>query len=196
MTDIIETFVLRYERMDIVEERGQFSIRGDIIDIFPGSSETPFRIELFGDEVDSIRRFQVNTQRSMDGVDSVKIYPAEETIIKDFDIEEISSKLHRDYELTVKKLDIDAGRNLKEKLEEIIGKLKGFENFKGIEKFLPYIYKKPSTLLDYFNRDTIFILDDPNRLREKSDGYIDEFRQSFNILMERERYFQNKGIGA
>ena len=194
LADVIETFVFQgYERMDIVEERGQFSIRGDIIDIFPGSSETPFRIELFGDEVDSIRRFQVNTQRSMDGVASVKIYPAEETIIKDFDIEEMSSKLHRDYGLLSKKIDMDAERNLKEKLEEIIGKLKEFENFKGIEKFLPYIYKEPSTLLDYFNRDAIFILDDPNRLREKSAGYIDEFRQGFNILMERGEVFPKQG---
>jgi transcription-repair coupling factor (superfamily II helicase) len=85
LDNVIETFVSQgYERMDIVEERGQFSIRGDIIDVFPGSSETPFRIELFGDEVDSIRQFEVNTQRSMDRVDFVKIYPARETIVGDF----------------------------------------------------------------------------------------------------------------
>lgn len=194
LADIIETLILQgYERMDIVEERGQFSIRGDIIDIFPGSSEIPFRIELFGDEVDSIRHFQADTQRSMDKVDFVKIYPAKETAIKDFNAEEVVSKLRRDYKFISKKLDTDAKKNLEGKFEETVEKLREFGGFRGIEKFLPYIYKEPSTLLDYFNKDAIFILDDPNRLREKSKGYIDEFYQNFNVLIERGEVFPKQG---
>ena len=194
LANIIETFILQgYERMDTVEERGQFSIRGDIIDIFPGSSEVPFRIELFGDEIDSIRRFEVNTQRSMDKVDFVKVYPAKEMGIKDLNVEEIISKLHRDYKSISKKLDMDAKQNLKEKFGETVEKLKELRNFKGIEKLLPYICKKPDTLLDYFDKDAIFILDDPNRLREKSKGYIDEFYQNFNVLIERGEIFPKQG---
>lgn len=194
LDNVIETLVSQgYERTDIVEERGQFSIRGDIIDIFPGTSETPFRIELFGDETDSIRQFEVNTQRSMDRVDSIKIYPARETVAGDFITEEIVSGLYKDFKSISKKLDTDAGQNLKEKFEEIAEKLGEFKNFEGIDRFLPYIYDEPSTLLDYFNEDAIFVLDDPNRLREKSDGYINEFHQSFNILVERGNVFPKQG---
>ena len=194
LDNVIETFVSQgYERMDIVEERGQFSIRGDIIDVFPGASETPFRIELFGDEVDSIRQFEVNTQRSMDRVDFVKIYPARETIVGDFNAEEIVSKLYKDFKSINKKLDTEDGQNLKEKFEEVVEKLEMFKNFEGIDRLLPYIYDEPSTLLDYFDEDAIFVLDDPNRLREKSGGYTDEFHRSFNILTERGDVFPKQG---
>ncbi|MFW5648207.1 MAG: transcription-repair coupling factor [Candidatus Alkaliphilus sp. MAG34] len=190
LDSVIGTLILQgYERMDIVEERGQFGIRGDIIDIFPGSSETPYRIELFGDEIDSIRWFQVNTQRSMDKVDSVKVYPAKETVIGDFNVEKIISGLYKDYQSVSKKMDIDAGRNLEEKLEETTEKLKGLGDFRGIERFLPYVYEEPSTLLNYFNKDAIFILDDPDRLRERADNYTGEFRQSFGVLLERGNVF-------
>ncbi|HZK57293.1 MAG TPA: transcription-repair coupling factor [Clostridia bacterium] len=194
LDEVIETFILLgYERIDIVEERGQFGIRGDIIDIFPGSSETPFRIELFGDEIDSIRRFQVNTQRSMDKVDFVKIYPAKETVIGEIDIEKVIPKLYKDYESIDKKIDSNAKQNLEEKLEETIEKLKGLRDFRGIDRFLPYVYEESSTLLNYFNKDTIFILDDSNRLRDKADEYTGEFRQNFSVLMERGNVFPKQG---
>lgn len=193
LASIIEDIAsLNYERMDIVEERGQFSIRGDIIDIFPASSETPFRIELFGDEVDSIRKFEVETQRSMDKIDGIKIYSAKETTIKDFKAEEIISKLQEDYKLISKKLNGDARQKLQEKLEETTEKLREIGNFKGIEKLMPYIYEKPSSLLNYFNNDAIFLLDDPNHIREKCNAYLQEFNESFNVLTERGAVFPNQ----
>ena len=194
LSKTIETLVAQgYERQDIVEERGQFSIRGDIIDIFPGSAETPVRIELFGDEIDSIRKFQVETQRSMDKIDSIKIYGAKETIVEVFDKEEVILKLNQDYKAISKKLNQDSKEKLKLKLEETVEKLRTLGNFKGIEKFLPYIYEKPTSLLNYFPEDTVFILDEPSRLREKSEGHIEEFKESFKVLIERGEVFPNQG---
>lgn len=177
LSKIVEIFTIQgYERMDIVEERGQFSIRGDIIDIFPGSRDLPIRIELFGDEVDSIREFEVENQRSMEKIESVQIYPAKETVI---------DELNKDFKKISKKLSEKAKENLKEKLGQTIEKIKEFGNFKGINKYLPYIYKKQSSLIDYFSKETIFLLDEPTRLRENAKGHIDEFRESFKVLMER-----------
>jgi len=194
LTKTIETFVTQgYERQDIVEERGQFSVRGDIIDIFPGSAESPLRIELFGDEIDSIRKFEVDTQRSKDKIDYTKVYAAKETTIESFDPNEVIAKVNEDYKAISKKLNKDAKEKLKAKVEESVEKLKELGNFKGIEKLLPYIYEKSTCLLNYFPEDTVFILDEPSRLREKSEGHIEEFRESFKILIERGEVLPNQG---
>ncbi len=194
LSKIVETFTIQgYERMDIVEERGQFSIRGDIIDVFPGSRDVPVRIELFGDEVDSIREFEVETQRSMEKIESVKIYAAKETVVEVFDPEKVIDKLKEDFKKINKKLSKEAAENLKRKLEENIEKIKELGNFKGVDKFLPYIYEKQSSLLDYFSEDTVFLLDEPTRLRENAKGHVDEFRESFKILIERGEVLPTQG---
>ena len=85
MESIIELDALKilltemgYERVGQVESKGQFAIRGGIIDIFPLTEEVPVRIELWDEEVDSIRSFDPESQRSIENLDSVKIYPAKE----------------------------------------------------------------------------------------------------------------------
>ena len=65
-----------YERVGQVEGSGQFAVRGGILDIFPLTEENPVRIELWGDEIDSIRSFDVESQRSIENLDSIRIYPA------------------------------------------------------------------------------------------------------------------------
>ena len=73
---------LGYERMAQVDGMGQFSIRGGIIDVFPLTEELPFRIELWDDEVDSIRTFDLESQRSVEQVDHAVLYPASEQVLK------------------------------------------------------------------------------------------------------------------
>ena len=70
-----------YERVDRVDTKGQFSIRGGIIDLYPPISALPFRIELFDEEIDSIRTFNSETQRSIDKVNEIDIFPAKEIIL-------------------------------------------------------------------------------------------------------------------
>ena len=70
-----------YERMGQVDGMGQFSVRGGILDVFPLTEEVPVRIELWGDEVDSIRSFDAESQRSIQQMDEVTIYPAAELIL-------------------------------------------------------------------------------------------------------------------
>ncbi len=115
---------LGYERVGQVESPGQFAIRGGILDIFPLTEENPVRIELWDDEVDSIRSFDVESQRSLENMEDICIYPAAELAL---------------------------GRPL----------------------------KKLVTFLDYFDkRDSLVILDEPNRLTECGKGVEAEFQES------------------
>ena len=85
-----------YEREHMVEAVGQFSIRGGIIDFFPPSSQNPYRIELFGDEIDSIRIFDIESQRSLELVDQAYISPVKEVLILDEYREAIIENLNLD----------------------------------------------------------------------------------------------------
>ena len=79
---IAEEFVARgYEKAPFVEAPGEFAVRGGIIDIFPYTQESPYRIELWGDEIDSIRSFDAESQRSVENLDEITIYPAAELVL-------------------------------------------------------------------------------------------------------------------
>ncbi len=91
--DIVEIKLLEekliksgYERVDIVENKGEFSVRGGIIDIYPPIATEPYRLEFFGDEIDSIRNFNVNSQRSIERVNNINIFPAKEVILEEDNI--------------------------------------------------------------------------------------------------------------
>ena len=72
-----------YERVEMVEGKGEFSLRGGILDVFPTCSTYPYRIELFGDEIESIRTFNTESQRSIEKVKKLDIFPAKEIIISE-----------------------------------------------------------------------------------------------------------------
>ncbi len=87
---------LGYERQAQVEAPGDFAIRGGIIDIFPLTEEAPYRIELWGDEIDSIRTFDISSQRSIEQVDRLIIYPAAEIIPDDVRLREGLKKIEQE----------------------------------------------------------------------------------------------------
>ena len=80
-----------YERTDMVEGRGQFSVRGGIIDVFPLTTKDPVRIEFWGDEIDSIRYFDVISQRSIDTLNAISDLPIEEFLVEPIELERISN---------------------------------------------------------------------------------------------------------
>ncbi|MBQ1228739.1 MAG: hypothetical protein IIX87_02575, partial [Firmicutes bacterium] len=88
---------LGYERMEIVDGRGQFSVRGGIIDVFTPDGNYPYRVELFGTEVDSIRTFDTDTQRSVENLKSIEIYPAEQILASEDIFGKASDKIYKDY---------------------------------------------------------------------------------------------------
>lgn len=182
-----------YERVDAVEGKGQFSLRGGIIDIFPTASNTPYRVELFGDEVESIRSFNVQSQRSIDKVKKIEIFPAKEVILSKEELEFAEKSLIHDFE-NIKNSDTDEGR--KNKLKNVLNKnledLREKSTFETIDSYITYFYKKTETLFDYI-KDAIYVINDVQRCKGKLDSTYLEFEQNFTAFSARGDIFPKQG---
>ncbi|MFP4016824.1 MAG: CarD family transcriptional regulator, partial [Halanaerobiales bacterium] len=180
--------VLGYERVNMVEDQGQYSIRGGILDVFTISAAKPYRIELFGDEIDSIRQFDTVTQRSSNKLNDIIISPAREIILLGEQIHNALPEIKADFNSTVDKL-IDLGHKeealyLKEKMKESLEKLQELHEFPGYEQFLPYFYKKLDTFLDYLPENTILFLDQTDKIWHKIKKYEKEIADTQATLLE------------
>jgi transcription-repair coupling factor (superfamily II helicase) len=158
---------LGFERVERVESRGEMSVRGGIIDFFPGQSSAAYRIELFDDEIDSIRTFDAADQRSIDQVSSIEITPCREMIA---DHSRFKSAASQASEFLQAQLDKMTERKAKELLKahitQEIEKLREHMHFPEIYKYSSLLYPERQTLLDYMAKDTILIMDEPIRLIE------------------------------
>ena len=179
-----------YEKSYQVESPGQFSIRGGIIDVFDLTEENPYRIELWGDEIESIRSFDILSQRSIEKLESICIYPATELVLSD---ERLRTGLER--------LKKEAGqqekafreahkpeeahriatqvRELKEQLLELQSKL-------NLEGYIRYFYENTVTLPEILlameaesaGRSLVFFMEEPARIKEQAEAVELEFRES------------------
>ncbi len=179
-----ELTVLGYERSYQVEDSGQFSIRGGIIDIFPLTDDNPVRIELFGDEIESIRSFDVLSQRSIEKHSEIWIYPASEIVLTGSNKEKAMECISKELKKYEKKLrgefKTEEAHRLKLHVEEILEKLQ-YGNFSGmcLENFVNYFYEETSSILDYFDENnTLLVLDEPSRLMELAAASEFEYRDS------------------
>ncbi|TLS35115.1 transcription-repair coupling factor [Pseudalkalibacillus caeni] len=158
-----------YERTAMVATPGEFSVRGGIIDIYPLTESHPVRIELFDTEVDSIRYFNIENQRSEDKTDSVTIGPAEEVILFPENYEQGATKLEAQLGKTLKKVkDNKAKENLNEHINYEIGQLKRQEAFQGLYKYMSFYYENPASLLDYMPENGTVVFDEVSRVQEMS----------------------------
>jgi len=177
-----------YNRVDLVEGRGEFSVRGGILDVFPPTSSEPYRIELFGDEVDSIRTFNTESQRSIERVKSIEVFPAKEIILKKENIEKGSAAIEKELVETLDKLKRGKKKEAFERLKEIsysnLESLKENWDFETIDSFMPYFYEKPSGLLGYLE-DYVIVMDDPQRCKGKLDSVYFEFEDNYLSFLER-----------
>ncbi len=181
--------VMGYERYGQVETPGQFAIRGGIVDVFPFTAECPVRIELWDDEVDSIRSFDVSSQRSIERVEQVEIYPASETPLSQDKILDGIAKIEAELAETVANFEKnkcleEAGR-IKKVTHEAIESIKEQSGSQLIGKYLKYFSKNLVTFVEYFDRNALFVLDEPDRISEKMDGVEMEFRESMSHRLEK-----------
>ncbi|HWO94952.1 MAG TPA: transcription-repair coupling factor [Bacillus sp. (in: firmicutes)] len=161
---------LGYERVGMVSSPGEFSIRGGIIDIYPLTEELPVRIELFDTEVDSIRTFTIEDQRSQTKMNEITIGPAVEMVFTDEDLQRGISSLEKGLSATIKKVKDPA---VKEKILELVGQeleqLKQGSIPEHVFKYVSLFYEKPTSLLDYVPDHTVVIFDETTRIHEMSD---------------------------
>lgn len=166
---------LGYSRCEFIEGRGQFSVRGGIVDISINEN-LGVRIEFWGDEVDSIRNFNITSQRSINTLDKIKIYPAHEFVL-DNSIEEICKKITK--KLTEEKQE--------EILEQDIEQIKAGNYISKIDKYFNEFYDKQSTLLEYLNDNYLIILDEISKIEARQRNISQDNTNLIKNLIEKEK---------
>ena len=151
---------LGYSRTDMVESAGQFSLRGDIFDIWYSAESMPVRVEFFGDEIDRIARFDADTQRSLDTVKSISILPACE-VMTDTSARAAIAKEVRSLISHAK------DEEMKAKLSYELICAEGGLTVDARDKYITLIYKKPATLFDYLAECAVVITLDTNGCRDE-----------------------------
>ena len=183
---------LGYERSDLVENRGQFSIRGGIVDI--GLSEKAgVRIEFWGDEVDSIRYFNLSSQRTTEMTDKVTIFPAHEYLL-DYELKEdilpeyseiiknVSNKIRKKY---VEEVEKD---NLVQIVEADIEAIQNGEYISKIDKYFNEFYSMRSTFLDYLSNNCLICIDENVKINQRIDNIVIENNNLIKSLIDKERF--------
>ncbi|MDB4868993.1 MAG: mfd [Cohnella sp.] len=177
---------LGYERVDRVEQKGHFSVRGGIVDFFPLASSIAYRVEWFDDEIDSIRTFDPTDQRSIDKLDVYTVRPCRESIA---DSTRFANAAQHAHELLEKQLEKMSDRQAKERLTSEISReielLRQNVYFPEMYKYISLLYPERQTLLDYIPRDTLLLMDEPNRLAETARQLErDEAEWSTHLLQQ------------
>ena len=175
--DLVE---MAYERVETVERRGQFAVRGGIVDIFPVGSDNAFRIELFGDEIDSLRTFDVNTQRSVGRTEKARILPAREIIYPSGKRDDILKNIKSELKEAQKK-----NRSLGPRIEADIEKFKENRYFPGIDRYIPFIADIPYSFTDYLPEDAFLFMDEPARQKQRIENLLLEHAETCKGLIEK-----------
>ncbi len=172
-----------YSRTPMVATPGEFSMRGGILDIFPLTEEQPVRVEFFDTEIDSIRYFDVESQRSEGKVEEITIGPASEMPLFAKHFAHGAEQLKARLEQTLKKVKSKA---VKEQVVEKIGfevdKLENNESFQGIYKYISLFFQQPESLLDYLPGNGLVLFDETTRIQEVSQQ-LDKEEAEWNTAM-------------
>ena len=180
---------LGYEKTSQVSGKGQFAVRGDIFDIFPLTEETPFRLEFWGDEIDTIRAFDVESQRSIENVEELLVYPATEIIIDEERKLKGLKKLGKEKEEVYKRLrsemKTEEAARLNNNIEEFKDNLEIYGGSFGIDSYINYFFENTESFFDYFNEEDIFFVDEPIRIEEKGKAVSFEWRESMTNRLEK-----------
>ncbi|MDP2856832.1 MAG: transcription-repair coupling factor [Bacillota bacterium] len=187
--DIIMRLVLGgYERVEMVEGRGQFSRRGGILDVFAPDMDNPARLELFEDMVDSIRHFDLGTQRSVDSLQTLRIPPARELVAPSVGFDEALDRIRRATEVACRKHEAagrkQAAQKLQDKVAEHLEKIETSRSFEGLDQYAPFFYTSMCSLLDYMPTDTVVMVDEYARLRDAVSEIEKVFGDMYSALVE------------
>lgn len=179
-----------YEKSYQVENPGQFSIRGDIIDIFDLTEENPVRIQLWGDEVESIRSFDLLSQRSIENLEDIVIYPATEMILDEEALEDGFEKIEKEcdkvYEALRKEFKTEEAHRIKTQVEQLKEQVLEFKSMANLDSYIKYFYEDCKSFLNLFdNKELCIFLDEPARIKEHANAVELEFRESMMHRMEK-----------
>lgn len=194
-SDIIDTEKLisklvgiGYTRVPMIDGQGQFAVRGGIIDIFSYTDETPVRIELWDDEIDSIRFFDVESQRSVEKIQTYDVFPATEWILSDDEIDAGFEKVKDEVEKQLVTLGNDKKKKTQQEMDacnRLRHAYADFERTRDYSKFILSFTDEIEGFTDYFPKDeTVFVLDEPDRIMERMELISYEYEESMKNRLE------------
>lgn len=183
---------LGYENVSQVEREGEFSVRGGIIDIFPLTEDSPCRIDMWGDEVDTIRSIDVESQRSVENLEQIDIYPAAEIFMSEDRALRGMKKIRDDMEKSTAELkekgSLEAAARLRQNVQNFQDTFEAYHGMVNLESYIRYFVPSDQivSFFDYFKeRDVLVFLDEPNRCVEKAEAVEYEFRESMTSRLEK-----------
>ena len=179
-----------YERQSQVEQPGQYSVRGGILDIYPPTGDCPYRVELWGDEVDTIRSFDVESQRSIERMEELTIFSAMEIILNEEQMRQGFERIRKEQEKLQAKFrkakDFEAYNRLNDTIREWKERLEYTRSGAGLESFLLYFDSTAGSFFDFFDTDeTMFVVDEPIRCLEAMEAVEAEFRESMESRLQK-----------
>ena len=178
-----------YERAELVEGPGQFAVRGGLIDVFTTVYENAVRIELWGDEIDSIRLMDPHSQRSVETRDEVSIFPMRELVYGAEETSRAIAAIEAEYEKTmesyIKKGLKDESDTLKATIAHALERLREARGFAGLDQYIQYFYPGASSLLDYLPANALLVFDEPGRLAQHAENAAAEFGESVKNRIEK-----------
>lgn len=182
---LLQLVAMGYTRSQMVTTPGEFALRGGILDIYPPYAESPVRIELFDTEIDSIRTFSADDQRSIEKLEAVEILPATEVLLTVEQRRDLAERLEGALAKSLKKVK-------KKEVQEVL-----LQNIQGdiemlrqgnipdhVTKYGSLLYEEVSYFGDYFDKEGIVLFDELGRLQEVMDVWEREEEEWFISLIE------------
>ena len=174
--------LMGYERAELVESPGQFTLRGGILDIWSLTAEDAVRIEFWDDEIDSIRSMDAQSQRSVEKLDETTIFPMREMVYTEEQAVAAADKIVKEFVRTLKNFEKKGEEEGAERLREHIGedaeRLRAEKTLPAVGAYVDYFYEETVSLLSYLQEDTLLLFDEPERIREHMDILMEEYQES------------------
>ncbi len=166
--------MLGYRRVAITEERGEFSIRGNIVDIFGGAGD-PARIELFGDNIESIRHFNPDSQRSTSQTEQYELLPFRELFYEGLNRATLIDRFTKRFQDKLPQTEFD-------RLADLLG---NGSFFSGMERHFPLFHTESETVFDYLPDNTSIIVDEPEQIDHQSQSFTRLIEDGYNETLEK-----------
>lgn len=182
---------LNYSLSSLVENKGEFAKRGSIIDIWPINYENPIRIELFDNEIDSIRFFDKSTQRTIEKINEFTISPTNELSYESKDFDEVTKLITDEISKLSKNIKTSSDQKLKDKYLQILDFINERSYISNLDLINPYRASNYQNFLDYLSKDTVFIFDDVNRIYDQNEKSDLEFLEAVTYQRDRGEVFSS-----
>ncbi len=181
---VFELVKLGYKRVTMVSDVGEFSLRGDILDIYPANDE-PVRLEFWGDEVENLRYFSPQTQRMTRYIKDVEILPCYKVLLDGESQKTLRNKIDTIYKKQLKSLDEVSQDTFTETYRALLENLENNGYFEGCEYFLTTLQEKSSTIFDFFPPNTIVALDESSEIFSRIDLQDQKHLENYNSAAQK-----------